>query len=381
MDNKPWSNWVPGVLSDSQIIEIGTYGLIENLLKYKEDISYSSFDLHLSGDVYRMKNGAIKPNGGRYCQKYLLNSKFAEKLSPTNENVFTLDIKTTYVIEVEEKFNLLDEICNANIFGQATAKSSIGRVDVLARLIVDGMQEYESFTPENIKLGTGQMFVEVTPITFKINIKPGISLSQLRLFIGNPEESEINSKILFKNVLHNEKSDNTLSVNLVPVDQEGTVAFRAKQSIEEPISLWLDKINIGYSRDDYWELIPCADFESERRIRIEKDRFYILKSDERISIPESIAVYCRAMDESLGEMRIHYAGFVHPFFGLDRKDKKKGTPLIFEVRGHDVIVNLVHKEILAKLIFYRMSRNPKDSRVEGYNDQELTLSKFFRKPN
>ena len=35
-------------------------------------------------------------------------------------------------------------------YGQATAKSSVGRLDVLARLIVDGMDHYEAFHPQAI---------------------------------------------------------------------------------------------------------------------------------------------------------------------------------------------------------------------------------------
>ena len=82
------------------------------------------------------------------------------------------------------------------------------------------------------------------------------------------------------------------------------------------------------------------------------------------------------LDEYLGEMRIHYAGFVHPGFGLDRKDGKLGTPLIFEVRGHNVNVILADNERLAKLIFYRMSEIEKTDMM-SYNDQELNLSKIF----
>jgi len=112
---------------------------------------------------------------------------------------------------------------------------------------------------------------------------------------------------------------------------------------------------------------------------------------ERLSLPKGIAVYCRAIDESIGEMRIHYAGFAHPYFGKNRKDRKEGTPLIFEVRGHNVDVNLVDDEKLARLEFYRMSEDcepdpseTEDSRGERakelviYNEQELELSKFFR---
>jgi dCTP deaminase len=95
-----------------------------------------------------------------------------------------------------------------------------------------------------------------------------------------------------------------------------------------------------------------------------------------------VAAYCKAIDETIGEMRIHYAGFVHPFFGLDRTDGKRGTPLIFEVRGHDLDVNLIHRERLARLTFYRMSEDATKSGEDSpqqkeYNNQELKLSGYF----
>jgi dCTP deaminase len=124
-------------------------------------------------------------------------------------------------------------------------------------------------------------------------------------------------------------------------------------------------------------------------VQITKESFYILRSKELIALPSGVAVYCRAIDETLGEMRIHYAGFVHPFFGRDRSDDKIGTPLIFEVRGHDVGVLLKDGEKLAKLTFYRMAEDcqkepaatlaavKKDT--SDYGEQTLELSKFFGK--
>jgi len=107
-----------------------------------------------------------------------------------------------------------------------------------------------------------------------------------------------------------------------------------------------------------------------------------LRSKEKLSLPEGIAVYCRASDETIGEMRIHYAGFAHPLFGRCRKDGGLGTPLIFEVRGHQVPVTLAHGEKMANLIFYRMSQDcteekQKDDSKKAYENQELELSKFF----
>ena len=118
-------------------------------------------------------------------------------------------------------------------------------------------------------------------------------------------------------------------------------------------------------------------------VKLEKNAFHILRSKERISLPGGIAVYCRAIDETIGEMRIHYAGFVHPFFGRERDDGQTGTPLIFEVRGHDVKVMLTDGEKMARLIFYRMSEDcklPKQKakrQKSGYENQVLKLSDFF----
>ena len=97
------------------------------------------------------------------------------------------------------------------------------------------------------------------------------------------------------------------------------------------------------------------------------------------------------MDETLGEMRIHYAGFAHPFFGVDREDGEVGTPLIFEVRAHNLDIMLTDGERLAKLIFYKMSekaepepeenpddRNQEEEVGEGYTNQKLTRSNFFK---
>ena len=105
---------------------------------------------------------------------------------------------------------------------------------------------------------------------------------------------------------------------------------------------------------------------------------------KRLRVPEGVAIYCKAIDETIGEMRIHYAGFVHPFFGVDRKDGQRGTSLIFEVRGHQVDANIIHAEKLAILTFYRMSKDctekDKPKEDDDYNNQTLKLSGFFDRP-
>jgi hypothetical protein len=107
--------------------------------------------------------------------------KAVTPLTPENGS-FSLERQKTYLFPVRERLNLRKE--EFRFWGQATAKSSVGRVDVLARLIVDGESSYEGFTPEAARRGTGEMHVEITPITFDVRVKPDIALTQLRIFKG-----------------------------------------------------------------------------------------------------------------------------------------------------------------------------------------------------
>jgi dCTP deaminase len=100
-----------------------------------------------------------------------------------------------------------------------------------------------------------------------------------------------------------------------------------------------------------------------------------LRSKERFNLPSDVAVSCRAISETLGELRIHYAGFVHPFFG---SHEEKGTPIIFEVRGHNVTTFLRDGEVLANINFHRMSKPAEDPGPGDYSKQELKLSKYFK---
>lgn len=295
------------------------------------------------------------------------------------DGTFTLKAKSTYVFRLRER--LRGSLAEGHIYGQATAKSSVGRVDVLARLIVDGMDSYEQFTPEGVAR-SGDLYLEITPITFSVRIKPGISLSQLRLFNGRSQDAEIKAQELFKTVLKGGASDNngSLSVDLTnaTIGNCQAAAFRASASSGGvAIPLWEEPIKPNPC--DHWNFVQS---DASKRLLVEPENFYLLRSKEKLSLPEGVAVYCRASDETIGEMRIHYAGFAHPLFGRRRTDGAVGTPLIFEVRGHQVPVTLAHGEKMANLTFYRMSQDCKEVEKKhdgkkAYENQELELSKFF----
>lgn len=393
--SEPWKDWIPGVLSKSQLKELWQQGYIENIDQWKDDDSYSAFDLTLTNEGYRMTKGSVKPFGDRY-ESQIKPQGLIEKLEPDQDGAYLLKRTYTYLFKLKERLNFKKE--NTRLYGQATAKSTVGRMDVLARLIVDGARYYEGFDPNTFGPGNGDMHLEITPMTFNVRVKEGIQLSQLRIFRGNPDDSVIGGEEVYEPLLHVSgedvpEVDGSLSADLEPttiVPGYRASAFWANRMKEDdsPVELW------NLEQDGREKPLPCKywrflQWDGNRRITIEKTHFYIIRSREKISLPGSVAVYCRASDEKIGEMRIHYAGFVHPFFGTDREDGIVGTPLIFEVRGHDVDVSLHHGEKMAQLVFYRMSaipdkisKQPSVQEAPGrcerpYNEQTLQLSKLF----
>ena len=367
---------VPGVLSKRQLEALCKDGWIQGPF---EKIDHSSIDLTLSDEGYVMARGSVKPFGKSY-ENFLSRAKeFLTRLELEEDGAFTLKAKNTYVFKLQQQLG--PEIRKSQkLYGQATAKSSVGRVDVLARLIVDGMDSYEAFSPVGVSEGNGHLYLEITPITFSVRVKAGISLSQLRIFYGDPRSAEINSPELYSSVLLNGGEDGCLRVDLndAQVGEDAGCAFSAPPNESAPpISLWKDDKIKKVDPRTYWKLQSSIQLDGIACLPIIKEQFYLLRSKERISLPNSVAVYCRAIDETIGEMRIHYAGFVHPYFGRDRNDGKNGTPLIFEVRGHDVEVLLTDREKMARLTFYHMSEECQPDQPSDYGEQTLKLSTFF----
>ncbi len=376
-----FSFWNDGVLSQRQLIELCNAGILTGPDGLKELCGESAIDLRIDGTVYELKRGSVKPFGPRYIEN-LQAKELVEKIDAEPDGSVTLKTSKTYLLPVAERLDKRALLWSLECYGQATAKSSIGRLDVLARLIVDGAKVYEGFTPECLRGSTGQLFVEVTPITFPIKVREGDKLTQLRFFKSSPWSVELTDAETSNRVLAS--SDRSLTVSLKPTpiaDAEGAskaVAFKAERDPTPPhdaIDLSKKGKIEGTDPSTYWKPQPLND---DGYFEIEPSAFYILRSAELISVPRDIAVYCRASDEAVGEMRIHYAGFVHPRFGLDRTDGGCGTPLIFEVRGHNVPVLLAHRERMATLVLYRMSEPYQGLENSVYGTQTLKLSNHFK---
>jgi len=376
-------NWRPGVLNKEQIIELCNSNKIGNADSgnIKDP---SSIDLHITDPVYELK-GCVKPKSDQDINLLIRNFE-TRQCNFNADGLISLKKEKTYIFSVVEHIDFL----NTSFCGQATGKSTFGRLDILTRLLTSHSDSYDFVRPDY----QGSLWVEVTPITFPIKIKKGMSLNQLRIYKGEPQACCISKRDLplWGDLILDENGDkidktvelDKLTLNLYedPELGNGICAFGAKQNLDQSVPNELD-LTIDLKKgefiegDIYWNKLTPSQ-QSPLSLEIEPEHFFILRSKERFRLPESVAIYCQAVTENLGELRIHYAGFAHPCFGTERGDGK-GAPLIFEVRGHNIKAFLQHGETLARIEYYYMSKDAEIGTYEpSYHNQELTLSKYFK---
>jgi dCTP deaminase len=360
----------PGVLNSCQLRELRTVDVIRSAEELVAE--GSALDLHLASRGWHL-DGSIKQIADvdrsveEVCQRHG---------RPFNIGDAGIAVEKGHVAVIE-LMEQLDFSQHPWLVGEATGKSSIGRLDILTRLLVNQCPQYER-VPTTYK---GPLYIEVAPISFNIRLYKGTSLNQLRIHCGpqTAMESLIGRRLLFDSAdgrmfSSRAQENSTLSVDMSPTQDKQLVAFVLKQG---PLAE-LDFARKGkVDPADYFEPVRA----SSGSLTIEVDRFYILRSIERLALPRDIAVTGMAYSETLGELRIHYAGFAHPWFGMQRLDEQTGAPLIFEVRAHNFPIVVRHQEVFATIRFYRMSQEiPKEELKEAaYSGQELALSGFFSK--
>jgi dCTP deaminase len=345
----------------------------------------SSMDLPLGSRYWEMP-ASVRPDHRQEVTDVISKFKGVEKPLVAG-TVFRTN--RVYLVEIPWSLAL-----PAEISARSTAKSSIGRLDVLVRLVTDNQPEFD-----RVSAGTRtKLYVEVAPLTFDIKVSPGLSLSQIRFIRGDEEFCTVPCRALAHedtpvlvysdgtpHILSEASGDHNgvlLSLDASPDPALGFLGFKAKARDELQgqgaidLSIKAPKLGEPDLRPDptaFWD--PVSAFDGGRSLKIERERFYILRSKERFRIPPHLAVECQAYSESLGDIRIHYAGFAHPFFGFDRE---MGTPLIFEVRGFSMDTILRDGAPLAKVYFWRMSDAAVLAEDNPYNKQELKLSTYFQ---
>ena len=298
----------------------------------------ASLDLTLSNTCYRIKASFI-PND-RPISK-IISELMLAKIDLSKE--FLLERNCIYLCEINEKLKLPKEIK-----GKANPKSTTGRLDIFTRIITEHGSEYD-FIDYNYK---GKLYLEIIPQSFSIKIKNNISLNQIRFYKGPKGEST--------------QREQKISVNI----KKGTVSAYKAKKITSAIDM--SKINY-YEKDMYWEkIIPKEDY-----FIIEKDEFYILRSKERIIIPNDSAAELEPFNDSFGNFRVHYAGFFDPGFGNDN-----GLPAVLELRAYDTPFIIRDGQLVGQLNYYKIEEIKNNFYGRGiksnYHNQSLKLAKQFK---
>src|SRR5258708_7497081 len=158
-------------------------------------LTESAIDLPF-GDRYWEMQGSRR-TGQTYEVTDLIN-KYARNPDPKPLGTVPVTLKkqTVYLFKADCELDL--ETLGLHQ-GRATGKSSVGRLDVLVRLLV-GKSDAFDFVKGGSK---HQLYIEVTPISFDIQMKQGTTLSQLRLYKGREEDISLTMEELY-----NEDDDN-----------------------------------------------------------------------------------------------------------------------------------------------------------------------------
>jgi len=332
-----------GVLSDHEIETLVASGAIRSDLPLEEgQVQPASLDLRLAEDAYRLR-ASFLPGKDRTVAEMLQEPGIhMHQIDLTKEGA-VLETGCVYLVPLMESLRL-----PAGIAARANPKSSTGRIDVFTRLVTNRSRAFDE-VPTGY---SGPLYLEVSPRTFPIMVRPGDRLAQIRFKRKKPE---------------------TLKEKIVSIDLESAgdqpVGWRAKHH-----SGIVDLRGIGaHEAGQFWEPV----WPRDGRIVLNPEEFYILVSRETVKVGAMEAAEMAPIAPELGEFRAHYAGFFDPGFGTNTG----GSRAVLEVRSRDVPFILEHGQPVAKLVYEAMASRPKGlygGKGSNYQGQGLKLSKHFR---
>jgi len=289
------------------------------------------------------------------------------------ESKAVLEPGSVFIVPLIESLDL-----PVDVYAKANPKSTTGRLDIFTRLITQPGKEFE-LVPRGY---SGPLYLEIVSRTFPVAVKTGMMLNQIRFIRGKSDVSDhMLSRLAETEQLVYEDEDNPLPPEIerglrVSVDLQGNgstiVAYKAKRDAVQTVDL--ENVNY-YDVEEFWDIIRGP----RPNLVLNPREFYILASWERISVPPGYAAEMVPFDPSIGEFRIHYAGFFDPGFGHGLG----GTKAVLEVRAHEVPILLEDRQLVGKLIYHKMAKEPLKiygpSIGSSYQQQGLALSKQFKR--
>jgi dCTP deaminase len=335
-----------------------------------EQLQPASIDLRLGALAYRVRASFLPGPDATVLEKIRQLDGYAIDLT----HGAVLEKGCVYVVPLLESLALGETIA-----GLANPKSSTGRLDILTRLITDRSAAFD-----RVERGyRGPICVEIAPRTFSVVVRTGSRLNQLRFRRGTPavassELQRLHDEQQIVMALGDENKLGEDGMLRVTVDLSGSgsntlIGFRARKHTDR-----IDVDNVGYYDPlEFWEPLHA---HREPRIILDQNDFYILKTRESVGVPPDYAAEMMAYDTTVGEFRVHYAGFFDPGFGWDKA--AGGSRAVLEVRSHEVPFLLEHGQTVGWLRYEPMAGRPDRLYGRGigsnYQNQGLALAKQFR---
>jgi dCTP deaminase len=348
-----------------------------------DQIQPASLDLRLGEVAYRVRASFLPGGRARVRDKLDLLSMHRINLS----GGAVLEKDCVYIVPLCEYVALRHR---TSAF--ANPKSSIGRLDVFARVITDYGAEFDRIR-EGYK---GPLYAEISPRSFSILVRSGSSLVQLRIRRGSPAFSDTALRRLHEEVGLVETPPNgsragmpsaheairdglAFTVDVAGERASGLVAYKARRHTD---LIDVDRVD-HYQPRDFWEPVYAHRGPGgPGGIVLDPHDFYILASREAVVVPPDHAAEMLPYHTFVGEFRVHFAGFFDPGFGSSETGGA-GSRAVLEVRSHEVPFLIEDGQVLGRLVYERLIARPDKlyGRAIGssYQSQGLELSKHFKR--
>ncbi|MBM0207594.1 2'-deoxycytidine 5'-triphosphate deaminase [Micromonospora sp. STR1s_5] len=368
-----------GLLPRQAIRELVARNVVQATSEFRpSQFQPASLDLRLGRNAYRVRASFLPGSGATVLDK--LEALNGEQIALSEEGA-VFERGCVYVVELQEFLNL-----PVSVSAFANPKSSTGRLDVFTRLITDRSDVFDS-----VESGySGRLYAEVSPRSFSIKVRQGTRLNQIRFRRRTSNQEEIadfrlrdrdlrelheRTPLADGEVLH-VRNGLVMRIELAGIGPADLVGYRAQRHTEV---IDIDRIG-AYPAEDFWEPIRAR---ADKRLILDPDEFYILVSKEKLHIPPTLAAEMVPIDPTMGEFRVHYAGFFDPGFGYTDTGYP-GSRAVLEVRSHEVPFALEDGQMVCRLAYERMVEAP-DSLygaigTSNYQGQALKLSKQFIQP-
>lgn len=336
----------------------------------------SSIDLPITNEIYRIR-GSFLPRPNENIANLLATTAISDVLAPRT----VLRRDDVYLCKLQTRLKL-----PPTVSGKVSSKSSTGRIDIRCRLIADGVSRYDEI-PAGYE---GDIWVEIVPKSFDIQLEAGIRLNQLRLFESyNALDKQAHIAAFEEHgfLRHRDGSrlgsDQRVTENgvLMTVDLSinEIVGYKAKRPWQH---IELAKLDVKLDSSDFFEPIYRP---TNGELVLKPGEFYLLGTKERIVIPPPFATEMVQYDATIGNLFTHFAGFFDPGFGWRKEGDSSivGNVAVLEVEVHSTSIVIRDGQPICVMAYEHMQKIPDQlygvDFGSNYGKQDLVkLAKWFK---